>query len=80
MADNTTSYTVGVDLSRFMTLEQRHNWRQFRVPLLTYSGQIVDRKWAKQTVRFTWPTRTAWEMLIKNNPLKTLIERRRQAD
>jgi hypothetical protein len=80
MADNTTNYTVGVDLSRFMTLEQRHNWRQFRVPLLTYSGQIVDHQWAEQTVRFTWPTRAAWEMLIKNNPLKTLIERRRQAD
>ncbi|NIA07688.1 MAG: hypothetical protein GWP14_08680 [Actinobacteria bacterium] len=80
MVDNTTNYTVGVDLSRFMTLEQRHNWRQFRVPLLTYSGKIVDHKWAKQTVSFTWPTRTAWEMLIMNNPLKTLIERRRQAD
>ena len=80
LADNTTKYTVGVDLSRFMTLDQRHNWKQFRVPLLTYSGLIVDGKWAKQTVSFTWPTRAAWEILIKNNSLKTLIERRRQAD
>jgi len=80
MADNTTDYTVGVDLSRFMTLEQRHNWRQFRVPLMTYTGQIADRKWARQTVNFTWPTRTAWEMLIENNALKTLIERYRRAD
>ena len=79
-ADNTTDYTVGVDLSRFMTLQQRHNWRQFRVPLLSYTGQIADGKWASQTVKFVWLPQAAWNIFIKNNALRTLIERRRQAD
>ncbi|MCK4849795.1 MAG: hypothetical protein KAT11_00515 [Phycisphaerae bacterium] len=81
MSDNTTNYTLGVDMSPgFVSLEQRHIWRQSRVPLLTYTGQIVDHKWASQTVRNTWPTRVAWDMFIKNNALRTLIEQRRQTE
>ncbi len=79
-ADNTTNYTLGVDLPLGFTLEQRHTWKPGRVPLLSYTGQIVDHKWGRQTVNFTWPTRAAWDILIKNNALRTLIERRRQAE
>ena len=79
MADNSTNYTLGVDMSR-RSLEQRHIWKWSRVPLLSYTGQIDDHKWARQTVKFTWPTRAARDMFIKNNALRTLIEQWRQAD
>ena len=77
MADNTTAYTLGVDLS-LRSLEQRHIWKSSRVPLLSFTGQIVDHKWASQTVSYTWPTRAAWDIFIKNNALRTLIEQWRQ--
>lgn len=67
MADNTTDYTMGVDFSPSTSLEQRHKQRWLRVSILTYTGQIVGHKWAKQTVSFTWPRRVS-------NALKGLIK------
>ncbi len=79
MPDNTTTYKLGVDMS-LMSLERRHIWKSWRVPLLSFTGQIVDHKWASQTVNYTWPARAAWDIFIKNNALKTLIEQWRKAD
>ena len=78
-ADNTTAYTLGVDLS-LMSLEKRHIWKSSRVPLLSFTGQIVDHKWARQTVSYTWPTRAAWDIFVKNNAIKTLVEQWRQPE
>ncbi|MBN2582009.1 MAG: hypothetical protein JXL80_03000 [Planctomycetes bacterium] len=73
-ADGTARYSLGVDL--FNALEGGEAARkleQGRIPLLTYSGQIVNSQWVDRSVSYKLAHEVAYDVFLKRNFLYRLL-------
>jgi hypothetical protein len=66
-ADGQADYTLGLVLLGGGRAEWQHDWKQGRIPLLTYRGRIVNGEFLDRVVSYPWPNQTLGEIFIRNN-------------
>lgn len=74
-ADGAAVYTLGVDLMNSLQRGQAvRRLEQGRVPIMEFSGHIIDSAWHNLQVRFKLPHEVAYDVLLRRNLLLRLLD------
>lgn len=75
-ADGAAVYTLGVDLMNSLQRGRAvRRLEQGRVPIMEFSGHIIDSAWHNLQVRFKLPHEVAYDVLLRRNLLLRLLDR-----